>query len=47
LRAWAHQQGWRFAVPRGTPNGWIVQPAQADTLCGRSLDWLEVVRRPA
>lgn len=38
LRELAHDQGWRFAVPRGTPSGWVVQPAQGDALAWRA-EW--------
>jgi hypothetical protein len=38
LRAWVDAQGWRFALPRSAPGGWIVEPAHADALSWRA-EW--------
>lgn len=38
LREWTHERGWRFAVPRGAPNGWVVRPDAADALSWRA-EW--------
>ena len=38
LRDWVRSRGWRIAVPRGEPTGWVVHPAQADALAWRA-EW--------
>lgn len=38
LRKLAKSQGWRFAVPRGAPEGWIVEPNQGAATAWRA-EW--------
>ena len=38
LPDWVRSRGWRIAVPRGEPTGWVVQPAQSDALAWRA-EW--------